>query len=173
MSNHWKVFIKAFKKSVAAIEDRYFQIDRTNAPATWRERAYCYELYHQLRNRLPAGFPYTLHGEIDKRGHEEISHHFDVCPNPDFIVHDPGTMNNLAVIEVKHSYNSCSEVNDDIAKIRVFIDQVGYQHGILLLFGDKLIEGIDINNEKINVLWHKAVRQPLELIAGEQGWRND
>lgn len=173
MPDRWQEFIVAFKKSITAIEDRYFQVDRTNAPAAWRERAYCYELYHQLRNNLPEGFPYTLHGEIDKRGHEEICLHFEGCPNPDFIIHEPGTMNNLTVIEVKHSGNSTIKANDDITKIRTFINQVGYQHGIFLIFGNRLIEGLKINNEKISVLWHKAVGQPLELISGDQGWTHD
>lgn len=173
MPDRWQEFMVAFKKSITAIEDRYFQIDRAKSPAAWRERAYCYELYHQLRNKLPEDFPYTLHGEIDKRGHQYICTHFVKCPNPDFIIHEPGTMNNLVVIEIKQCGCNLDEAKEDIQKIKTFVEQVGYQHGIFLIYGDRAIDNLDVPYEKISVLWHKGVGQQLELIAGEQGWRND
>lgn len=71
----------------------------------FRERVYCYELYHQLRLALPANFLYTLQGEVDKMGHPIITGGV----KPDFILHKSGTMNdNFLVIEVKPLNNTRS-----------------------------------------------------------------
>ena len=45
----------------------YFQLPVADADAVYRERVYCYELYHQLRC-LWKDFPFSLGGEIDKQG---------------------------------------------------------------------------------------------------------
>ena len=62
----------------------------------YRERVYCYELYHQMRllqksrtktlNNNPG--PLVINGEIDKRGHVLIAPNY----NPDFVIHEQGTM---------------------------------------------------------------------------------
>ena len=86
----------------------YFKIITTyNTGGIIRERVFCYELYHQLRQILPKDDPITLHAEIDKRGHIDFGP--DDRRNPDFIFHTPGThKGNTLVIEVKGSFYSNS-----------------------------------------------------------------
>jgi len=165
----WYIFRKTFSDSIQAIEGRYFYLDRYETPGAWRERIYCYELYHQLRFRLPKEFPYTLHGEIDKNGHATICQYFPKgAPNPDFVVHDPGTERNLVVIEVKPENTTQNRIDEDIKKLCIFTDSVGYQHGILLFFGPEpgwTLEGV---NAKTHVLWHKNVGLRPRVIVGTQ-----
>lgn len=165
----WDNFRRALFESIQAIEGRYFYLDRYEAPGAWRERIYCYELYHQLRSRLPENFPYILHGEIDKRGHENIRQHFDTeIPNPDFVVHRPGTEKNLVVIEVKSENSSQKKIDHDIKKLRVFTDSVGYEHGIMLFFGPLREWHWAGLNEKTQVIWHEQVGLKPRVIVGSQ-----
>jgi hypothetical protein len=86
-------------KAIQNIDAHYFQLTvARNDELIYRERVYCYELYHQLRLLLGDDFPYKLDGELDKRGHAIISD----GKKPDFVIHVPGEMGqNLVVIEVK------------------------------------------------------------------------
>jgi len=99
-----KEFLRALKEASGNIGEYYFKVAMANLKGyRFRERVYCYELYHRLRLALPpdAIFPYTLQGEMDKDGHP-IIHKVVGAVKPDFILHKPGTMNdNLLVIEVK------------------------------------------------------------------------
>jgi hypothetical protein len=121
------------------IEDCYFRVQTAskNGPTVvYRERVYCYELYHQLRNAIPDNGEYTLMGELDKRGHE-IFHGGKV---PDFVFHVPGTMKgNLAVMEVKRiDNNENDEIQNDCDKLRKFVEEEGkYKGAIYLVFGDR------------------------------------
>lgn len=173
----WEEFSVALDRSIVALEQRYFQINRFNAKPTWRERAYCYELYHQLRHHLGEDFRYTLHGEIDKRGHKDICKEFNnIRPNPDFVAHDPGERKNLVVMEVKPS--TCNKIGaqKDINKLEIFINKIRYQHGIFLIFGSekdvhKLVDKLIINEElicngQLCVLWHQRYRGLPKVIKG-------
>lgn len=86
-----------------SIREEYFQlpIDGRDKPV-YRERVYCYELYHQMRRNWPNGSLFTLSGEVDKSGHPLIRGNGLDRAKPDFLVHVPGDMGgNHAVIEVK------------------------------------------------------------------------
>jgi hypothetical protein len=76
----WSEFWNLLLMSIRCIKKPYFQIERDTieegSPLVWRERAYCYELYHQIRCHLPYDYPYKLHGEIDKKGHQEVNKFF-------------------------------------------------------------------------------------------------
>ena len=82
------------------MQAHYFQLPTAGAEeAIYRERVYCYELYHQLRVLLQGEEDlarYALSGEIDKRGHQIIR----PCI-PDLVFHAPGRMDNMVVLEVK------------------------------------------------------------------------
>lgn len=55
-----------------------------------------------MRLRWPKECPYSLCGEVDKAGHPLIRGHGLDHLKPDFLVHDPGDLDeNLVVIEVK------------------------------------------------------------------------
>lgn len=169
MGRIWEFFISAFMDSIASIDSKYFLLPRyENRPAR-RERAYCYELYHQLRLRVGDSFPYTLHGEIDKRGSKFVDQAFQGhTPNPDFVVHVPDKLENLAVIEVKPSNCQLSFAQKDILKITTFIERVDYQHGIFLVYGlhpiDHLANGLVMANDWITFLWHRELGVPPEVI---------
>lgn len=137
----------------------------------YRERVYCYELYHQLRvcmEREPF-FRYTLHGEVDKKGHPKIA---DKCGEkiPDFLFHVPGEMDNLAVMEVKPSPAGEGELKDDVEKLLCFMEKAAYHRGILLIYGDGKDEApasIEIARKLIGqstilLMWHKGPGTRIE-----------
>jgi hypothetical protein len=105
----------------------YFKLpiaDMTEEEAAYRERVYCYELYHRWRCHWPDGFSCSLHGEVDKSGHSLIPD----SPKPDFLVHVPGSMeNNLLVMEVKTCklYNKETALKNLIKFRRELKDQKG------------------------------------------------
>jgi hypothetical protein len=154
-------FLDRLYRSIQAIESKYIVIPRYENDPVPRERAYCYELYHQLRLFLGDEFPYTLHGEIDKRGSPFFERVFDGhTPNPDFIVHRPGTMDNLVAIEVKPSRCSKQQADDDIEKLWKLITEVNYQLGIFLIFGSDWKIELSIPDPRILVLLHTNVGEP-------------
>src|SRR6266568_1457380 len=85
--------------ATAAVAPEYFRLPIHGADPVYRERVYCYELYHQMRLRWPPGSPYRLNGEVDKRSHPYFAD--GGSPKPDLLVHEPGTGRNHAVFEVK------------------------------------------------------------------------
>lgn len=136
-------FLKALHDAIPKVDERYFTLDRVNALPVQRERAYSYELYHHIRialDRECPEFPYTLHGEVDKRGHGEVCDRLKLgrrcAPNPDFVVHMPGDNDNLAAIEVKCSIARMPQFRKDIYNLARFVHRLGYRHGILLVFGE-------------------------------------
>lgn len=138
----WRVFKNAIVRSVAEIRQPYFELQRYNfdeLEVVERERLYCYELYHQLRLQLGDSYSYILHGELDKRGQEFIRNRLHSEPIPDFVVHRPGHIGDydqLAVVEVKTTANFTPQTaQQDIGKLHGFINNVGYLHGLLLVFG--------------------------------------
>ena len=82
----------------------------------YRERVYCYELYHKWRCHWPKDFPFSLSGEVDKAGHPLIRK----APKPDFLVHVPGQMTNLLVVEVKPQNANQAKMAEDLVKLTHF-----------------------------------------------------
>ncbi len=187
----WAYFKEAFTRSVEAIRQEYFMVARQGAGAVARERVYCYELYHQLRCRLPESLEYVLHGEIDKAGHARVLDAVRATArrsgtpegsalgraggfNPDFVVHRPGYAFNLAVIEVKSAIAVARRPADarrDIAKLEAFCRATGvaYSHGILLIFGEPMptVARLDLPSSPstVEVLWHGSVGQPPHPLS--------
>lgn len=95
----------------------YFQLPVAGAEEPqYRERVYCYELYHRWRNHWIDDFPFSLGGEVDKRGHPLIRGD----SKPDFLVHVPGRMRNLLVVEVKPANVELARMADDLKKLTRF-----------------------------------------------------
>jgi hypothetical protein len=77
--NHWRWdgFLRAgmewftgiLHEATARIAPEYFLLPVYGGPSVYRERVYCYELYHQIRLLWPGDCPYRLNGEVDKRAH--------------------------------------------------------------------------------------------------------
>lgn len=87
----------------------------------YRERVYCYELYHQWRCRWGNDFLYSLSGEIDKQGHPIVR-----CgAKPDFLVHSPGTMTNLLAVEVKPCNAALTKMVKDLKTLTLFRRSLG------------------------------------------------
>ncbi len=152
------------------IRQEYYEIEVYNLEKpVYRERVYCYELYHQLRLLLGDNNPYVLHGELDKSGHPVI-HGRD---KPDFLFHVPGDMLNFLIMEVKPIDVSSEKLGRDLDKIKRF-QKKGYLFGIMLLFGKnkasfpenlrEIIKKKGINSE-IKVIWHYAVGVKPDLMA--------
>ena len=55
--------------ATAAIASEFFLLPIHGGNSVYRERVYCYELYHQMRRLWPPDCPYRLNGEVDKRAH--------------------------------------------------------------------------------------------------------
>jgi len=159
----WTAFRAAIDEAIIKIKQDYFRVPRYGGEDAWRERAYCYELYHLLRDELPKNFPYTLHGEIDKIGHEAVVRHFGNMkrPNPDFLLHNPGDMGgkaNLVIVEVKRSDADPKLIKKDLWKIRKFIKHVGYQRGLMMFFGEQTPPDL-FHLGGIEAIWHRVVGQ--------------
>ncbi len=145
----FEIFLNALLSATEKIEEKYFHLPVTYRAYIYRERAYCYELYHQIRKLLPIDFQYVLSGEINKAGHPLI---VGSCGSitPDFLVHNPGHMggdDNLAIIEVKTIIGADFTTEGegllkDIETIQCMTSiKNGYYKGIIVIFGSE-------NNEK-------------------------
>lgn len=171
--------------SCAQIGGEYFQLPIAEADAVYRERVYCYELYHQLR-RLWRDFPFSLGGEVDKEGHPHFKNGPYAGAKPDLLVHWPGNMNgNLACIEVKPGTGRVAAFNADLRKLTWFHRNAGYHGGIFLVYGGELgIEDRDarvrqkvlraaagdteVDPRAIRVLFHSAPGQePARIVLND------
>ncbi len=168
----WRDFLNKFQEVGKYISNDYFFVHpavRGEIVSLYRERVYCYELYHQLRHLLGDRSHYILMGEVDKRKFPAFS---DFSVIPDFIVHVPGIIeDNLVVIEVK-TVDNLDRVAGDLNKLVEFKQTMQYYQAIILIFG-KLTEQETSNTrqkvQKVNlqtqanirIAWHS---RPLEYI---------
>lgn len=184
-----KEFLIALKEASRNIDEYYFKVAMANLKGyRFRERVYCYELYHQLRLALPTTFSYTLQGEMDKNGHPII--HKEVgAVKPDFILHKQEPEDNLLVIEVKPLNNTNkSQIKKDLDTLTKFLDlDMSYYRAIHLIYGSlkrkdggisKVIKTYQEYHRNTNQLskyknklllfWHKSVRQSAEKYNWEK-----
>src|SRR5437867_7565620 len=92
------------RRASQQVGEEYMMLPVAGADPQYRERVYCYELYHQWRCQWPTRFPYALSGETDKRKHAHVRGKYLDDIKPDFLVHEPGNMDpdsNLLAVEVK------------------------------------------------------------------------
>lgn len=163
--------VDLLKRATHEIPAEYFRLPVTDIPlGKWRERVYCYELYHQLRCIWSKGFRYSLGGEVDK-----IS-----CPNfretkiprakPDLLVHSPGNMrDNLAVIEVKPTVGlSTARVRKDIRTLKYFKSNAGYEAGVPLVVWPK--RGT-LGNDPTCSRKRRSLSRGLHYSASRRGWK--
>ena len=170
-------FLKCLMKAMQNIDSHYFQLHFAGSDELkYRERVYCYELYHQLRLLLGDDFPYKLDGELDKQGHAIISGK----EKPDFVIHVPGEMKqNLVVIEVKTLVAVEGDINklkNDFGKLERFISEAKYYRAIMLIYGNlngdlplNIKQEIEcIQDKKIISLWHYKPNNKPKIIGGEK-----
>ncbi len=183
MDEYWRAFIDCFVEATARIGEPHFSLAVAGrATPAIRERVYCYELYHQLRGLLPdaARFPFTLHGEVDKRGHPVLGERLQ-GRNPDFIVHIPGHMGaqaNLAVVEVKPCGSFGEPVTKDADALVAFVQEADYFRGVGLVFGGNerrfddhmrtVFAPAKHLHERLHLYWHTACGERAQRV--ERWW---
>jgi hypothetical protein len=114
MQQAYDRFVLKLNLAAARIAGEYFHLPVADADAVYRERVYCYELYHQLRSDWGA-FPFALGGEIDKSGNPHFRGGPYAGAQPDLLVHVPGDMDgNLAVIEAKSANVGLGGIRADL-----------------------------------------------------------
>ena len=118
------------------VEDIYFQLPVAGKEEPqFRERVYCYELYHQMRCCWPE-VPHRVTGEIDKNGHPWIYYGPLDYSKPDFTVHIPGRMaDNLLVIEVKAFAPNDGQIATDLRKLTGYCRTADYFAAYYLIYG--------------------------------------
>jgi hypothetical protein len=128
------------------VAEAYMRLPVADADPQYRERVYCYELYHQLRCHWTSKFPYTLCGEIDKRKHAYVRGKYLDNIKPDFLVHNPEHMDpdsNLLAVEVKPANTSSMAIVQDLQKLTALRSALknshdqsaNYQHAIFWVYG--------------------------------------
>ena len=163
-----ETFNKYLEKATKAIAESYFElpVDGSDDPI-YRERVYCYELYHQLRKTFKDYNWYKLYGEVDKTGHPLLPGDY----KPDFIIHNPGDMDtNLAIIEVKPIIATRAEMEKDLIKLEFFLEKGNYYAGILLVYAwnqdsyKKILNLMDSRkekNRKIHIFLHIGYKKEI------------
>lgn len=157
------------RQATAAIGNGYFLLPIHGADPVYRERVYCYELYHQMRLRWPAGSPYRLNGEVDKSAHPYFQQMDAGKPKPDLLVHQPGSGEyNHAVIEVKSVAGQ--DIQKDLETLSLFRN-IGYERAIYLIYGaDDRVAKVRSLAERVPhlapiELWlHLAPNAPASLL---------
>jgi hypothetical protein len=126
MQNDLKMVTEWLLRASSEVAPEYFQLPVAGREdPEYRERVYCYELYHLWRCHWPEGFPFSLSGEVDKQGHPLIRGE----EKPDFLVHVPGQMSNLLVVEVKPTNAEVTRMVDDLKKLTRFRRDLLPQNG--------------------------------------------
>ncbi|HSY48261.1 MAG TPA: hypothetical protein VLC46_05575 [Thermoanaerobaculia bacterium] len=145
--------------------------------AAYRERVYCYELYHRWRSSWDNTFQYSLAGEVDKSGHPLIRGN----AKPDFLVHVPGMARNLLVVEVKPANAALGKMVKDLKTLTRFRRDLGghnYHAAYLWIYGldrsgwrrvrEQLIRsvtGLDtVDLSSIKVVLHSAASQEAYFV---------
>lgn len=184
----FKRFIEMLKEATSRIEPEYFLLPVAGKEdAVYRERVYCYELYHRLREVFKeAGFQYSLVGEVDKSGHTIIYPKIG-AKKPDLIVHIPRKMDkNLVVIEIKPIKAQTEDIKKDLKTLAYFLTEANYFRAIHLVYGgtkDDLERHIKRSFEKkrlrfsnyLYVIWHEAPQSKAKICnwAGLVGDNSD
>jgi hypothetical protein len=171
--------------ATAAIEGGYFYLYIDGGAPIYRERVYCYELYHHMRRLGPANYPYSLNGEVDKRAHPILRKLDAEFHTPDFLVHTPGSMaGNSTIIEVKHALVQVNGIRKDISTLDLFVSTVGYRRAIYLIYGNEADDGLvervarivsELKVRSLIELWlHPKVGLPaIHTVTMPAGTNND
>ena len=154
LSDWTKTFDEILRRASRNVQEQWFQLQISGGDPVYRERVYCYELYHQMRCRWPKGTDCILCGEVDKRGHPYFG---PGQRKPDFLVHAPGEDRNYVVIEVKSCKGArdAERIEEDIktlVEFTRFTDETPhpYRRAIYLIFGEGAEEVLGKVTEKLN-----------------------
>ena len=169
MNTDYKDFVYCLKTATSEIEEEYFLLPIDGSPTpVYRERVYCYELYHQLRMAWGENRRFTINGEVDKSGHPKMRGKHISRAKPDLLIHTPGSMDgNFTVIEVKSINASNAAILADLQKLSVFVVEGNYKHAIYLVYGGNenkiksfiksiflIVDKFAIDLPDIELFWH-------------------
>lgn len=145
MEKEFEIFEMMVAAATGRIASIYFQLPVAELEdAIYRERVYCYELYHQLRLDWN-DFDFSLGGEVDKAGHPIFRSGPYAHAKPDLLVHRPGDMEcNLACVEVKPCVRPAGELREDLKKLTWFCRNARYYRGMFLVYGVEKNETQDL-----------------------------
>lgn len=169
-------FIIMLDNILSSIHESFWKIVRADGAYIIRERAFCYELYHQLRKcQEQCKGEYdeekwftriNITGEIDKRGYPLLQS--KDSPNPDFVFHEMGSnAHNEIVMEVKGRTDENYEkeiIQKDFKNLALFIGDGGlrYNLGVFLLYGHDMDELKQVIRKN-----HCLLRQTIEGNCGD------
>lgn len=124
-------------EATKAVSPQYFQLPVAGQEnPIYRERVYCYELYHHIRTLWPDDTRYSLGGEVDKSGHPLIRENGLDRTKPDLLVHVPGDMdNNELVMEIKPVNAQTAGIKKDLRTLTAYRRNANYRRAILLVYG--------------------------------------
>lgn len=178
-------FVEVLQHATEAIQSVYMLLPvASKEEPVYRERVYCYELYHCLRKEMekPGHLKYSLFGELDKDGHPLFQQKVLLKKaKPDFLLHIPGDMNNnLVAIEVKAVNARSSDIKKDLKKLTAFCrdPEAEYYHAIYLIYGEdpddlgrikkaaRNTTGVDTRT--ISLFWHRSANVPAEKQAWDR-----
>jgi hypothetical protein len=133
------LLLQILSEAMSEVHDPYFNLPVAEHDPIKRERNYCAELYHQIRQRIDA-IPYSITAEPNKKSHPVIEEHCGPV-DPDLIIHHPGNFgpeDNLAVIEIKSADGNLNAgVSKDITTVNCMTSlEYGYRFGIFIVFGE-------------------------------------
>jgi len=177
-------FINIIKAATKKIPKKYFQLPVVDKEdPIYRERVYCYELYHQMRSIWPIATEYSLAGELDKSGAPRfLSEKKLKKKKPDFLIHISGEGNNKLIIEVKSIITEKNKIKKDLETLTAFINHADYKQAILLIYGDgnEKIERLKDNANTLNngdsidlsiiELWHHS---QVNVAAQKIEWNKE
>ncbi|MEV0567945.1 hypothetical protein [Dactylosporangium sp. NPDC050588] len=146
-----KGFRQLLDRAARRVKDPWFLLPYsshgvTETQTAYRERVYCYELYHQIRVLSEsvgkaAGSPhFVASGELNKSGLHSVIEKGN--HQPDLVWHVPGDpYGNAVVVEIKSLPGFVKYgPRKDLETLSAFLDAGDrrYEHGILLIYGSRV-----------------------------------
>ena len=180
-------FIECLRAATARVGPDFMQLPVAgflHPVSIYRERVYCYELYHQLRIEMGDDFGFSLSGEVDKRNHPLMRGRDLTNTKPDLLVHTPGDMRgNLVVLEVKPINALRDDIWKDLRTLTAFMQIGGYYQAIYLIYGWNEARFNRIKRAAINLqredkedrirldsiilFWHRQPGEAAEYVSWE------
>ena len=170
MCNEW--LTKIIEEATARVGEEYFHLKIDGGDSIYRERVYCYELYHKMRCWWPTNTPFLVQGEVSKSGHPKFPP--KLRKTPDFLIHTPGDMEgNHTIIEAKSPQinkngsvrKNTKGIRKDLNTLSRFKSEVGYQRAIYLVYGYEAA-GFADHVKEIADQFQKS--EPIELWLHEE-----
>ena len=160
--------LKNFKTALLSVAPEYFGIPAIEGQIHLNERAFAFELYHQLR-LIYTGNNWYVNGELRKGLTFQPNYQLDKTLIPDLVVHHHETTDNdIIAVEIKSDPNVTGpELIEDLEKLEIYTrpgaGYLNYHIGILLVtncnFKQKLANMRKINR---NEEWETQAQEEIK-----------